>query len=940
MTKSTYLITLAVCTFLLTTGCGGGGNNSSEVDSTTPNSDNTGPSNSDNTDPSNSDNTDPSNPVSDKTTLEFNLSGAKALITKEEMIKSVNSNTSQKRTKAKTDLSSKQSLFTYKITDKTITGVHAKTDTDTDGSSNLLAIDEDGNAQLAIDTDGQIKVLYTVAAPDGESVYIALDNGWYENDGTNYEQFIAERNCALYEVKTSDNSYRCVENSLYVQKIDDNYWQKISGDQKPIQFDDQQNMYFTANTFTVSINNESCSDFETNEDTGEQRCVSETESEYSQLWINPDNLNLTVYKQDAVTKEVTAITQDNQSVDFFVVLGSGEIVVQSYDSTSDTAELNMIQGTQIIDLTTDNWGVDFFTVDSGNTVLFGHTDWNYSDKNGIRFARPRPNGGTDKASLNTSLFSTYNGSDWIDPKPRRVLLGGNGRVYGVFEGGRGRLDDSGNGNSWEWEQTLTVYQVLPHSALPKLEITLSNEQNWWHWMGDTPFQISKDSIYYKDNIDVDGYGTGDVVKMQNLESGETIQLLTPTNDTRYRIYNWRYSGDTLYFSALNEVTNVVVIGEIDTTKVGNGDNSDAVTITPSMSALGAASAVQDIEIIGSEQSETDTGEAPEITEVHQDTENLYSMSVDFSKRMDHNSLDLGLTLNSSAEEGPDADDKNRIPALKLWIDKTLHLIPDLDGLGNSNSTPMGPENTYTLSFAENMVMDTYSRPLAASEHAITMRPAEGFYIGSLTEGVANTVSKDKVLKYAGNDEKHLQTFDLGNVPDNVRLEFSAKNYSWEGLNVIYYRNNSSSDHYGNSIATISMASWSSVIQHQLTGGGWAWDSNDTPKILDGKWKRYRLDFFGNNIKISYSTDGSEFTEITSLSQTDLISRNSSENHHLYLRVRNLISFDNLQITTLNESGGISGDIGDILNESYDDENSVNDKYKEDITTEIGFNENW
>ena len=933
MTKSTYLLTSAVCTFLLTTGCGGGGSKNVDANSNVnTNSETTTNSNLG----GNSDtNTDPSNPVSDKTTLEFNLSGAKALITKEKMIESVSTKTSQQHTNAKTDLSSEQSLFTYKITDKTSTGVRAKTDANANGSSNLVALDKDGNAKLAIDTDGQIKVLYTVAAPDGESVFIALDNGWYENDGNDYQQFIAERNCALYEVKTSDNSYRCVENGLYVQKIDDNYWQKISGDQKPIQFDDQQNMYFTASTFSVNTDNGTCNNFETDEATGEQRCVTETGSESSYLWINDVNWNPTIYKQDAVTKEVTAITQDNQSVDFFVVLGSGEIVVQSYDYTSGTAELNMIQGTQVIDLTTDNWGVDFFTVDSANTVLFGHADGNFSSKNGIRFARPRPNGGTDKASLNTSLFSSYNGSDWVDPKPRRVLTGGNGRVYGVFESGRSKLDLN---NNWEWEKTLTVYQVLPHNASPKLEITLSNGQDWWYWMGETPFQISKNSIYYKENIDVDGYGTADVIKMKNLESGETIELLTPTNDTRYKIYNWKYSDDTLYFSALNEVTSVVVIGEVDTTKVGNGDNSDAVTINPSMSASGAVSAVQDIEIIGSEQSETDTGEAPEITEVHQDPDNLYSMSVDFSKRMDHNSLDLGLTLNSSAEEGPDANDKNRIPALKLWIDKTLHLIPDLDGLGNSNSTSMSPENTYTLSLAGNTVMDTYSRPLPASEHSITMHPAKGFYIRPLADdNVEETVSKDKVLKYAGNDERHLQTFDLGSVPDNVRLEFSAKISGWEGLQVIYY--NTSNTNWDKSIARIKMGYWTDIRYLNSTLGSPSNDDDDTSEVNNGKWKRYRLDFFGNNIKISYSTDGSEFTEITSLSQTDLIPRNSSNKHHLYLRVRDLITFDNMQITTLNVSGEISGDTGDVLNESYDEE-SLNERYKKDITEDRGFNENW
>ena len=917
-----HLLAIFLSLVLFISGCGGGKKETKIVENNTP----------------------PEKTLDDQTTpeiksfgLRFNLSNAKTLITKEDLIQSVAVTNQNPIYRAVASTSGggfveQQPVFTYQIADSNHL---ASANNSNNGASNLLAIDEDGNAQLAIDTDGQIKVLYTVASPDGESIFIAIDNGWY-NSIKSSEEFVAERNCAIYEVRKIDNSYKCVANGLYAQKIDDNYLKTISGNQKPIQFDADNNMYFTATSFDITINGTTCEDFETNDVTGEQRCLIEV-SETNNISIDDSDWSPRIYKQNAITKEVTALTQDNKFIKFFVVLSSGEVVTKHVDQLNHKSKLSIIQGNlqegdQIIDLTTANSGVDFFTVDSGNTVIFGGNGHDYSSSdNGIRLARPRAQGGIDLASLNTSLFGSNHGDRWRYPKPYRVILDGNGRVYAVFEGQEKRSEDG------DWQNTLTVYQVLPHNAVPRLEIPLAKDHDWWRFMDNTPFQISNGYLYYKVIVEVDGYGTADVIKIHNLETRETKQILDASKELRYEIYNWKLSDKTLYFSALNMAKNVVVTGEIDTSKINKGENIEAITINESLSAIGASSAVSDIEIIPSKPTESDTEEPPKITTVHHDSENLYSMSIDFSQHMNHASIDDNLILNSSKNEGPKKD--GLIPTLEVWVNKTLHLIPDLDGLGNSETKPMTPGNTYTLNLAKDSVEDKYGRFLNEISRQIEMRPENGFYIGSIGESnktTPNAVANGGILKYASSREGMLQTFDLGEVPHNVRLEFSAKNGHWNPIEILYFNDiNTSQDVVTKTLATIDVGSFINVDYFAMTGRK-DWETTNAYEFFNGNWSRYRLDFYGNNIKISISKDGVNFIEKSEASVGNFAAR-MGDKHHIYLQVKNLMSFDNIEVSELDNLGNIKDTLSKKLNEKFDDNDALPDKYKLDITTQKGLN---
>jgi len=396
--------------------------------------------------------------------------------------------------------------------------------------TNLLMLDSQGDLSPALVTNFPLKVMYTVASPNGDKIYVALDPGWFSNepqvdeDGNwiDFSRVIAESNCAIFEVDVATNDFGCVSEGVFVQSMNDDYMKAVSGNQKPIQFDGDGNLYFAGTAFTVQEETwENCY-----WDEGEEQDVCETQTH---SWLNNTDWRPRIFQRSVGATEATAVTQDNEYVEFFSVLKSGELVYQSRNEQDWTALLKMLQGTSIIDLTDGTgWGVDFFTVDDRNAVIFGQGDWSGNSTNGLRFARPRSTFGIEKASLDTSLFGGDNGnSGWGNPKPRRLLVSDNGRIYGVFEGGRDTYDSSGTHSGWE--QTLTVYQILPFDGVPKLELALGSN-DWWSWMQNTPFQVSGDMLYYTDTVDVPYLGTSDVIIMVDLDTREQTQLLTPDSN--------------------------------------------------------------------------------------------------------------------------------------------------------------------------------------------------------------------------------------------------------------------------------------------------------------------------------------------------------------------------------------------------------------------------
>ncbi|MCP4753051.1 MAG: hypothetical protein GY866_19355, partial [Proteobacteria bacterium] len=443
-------------------------------------------------------------PTAAATGLTFNISGATALIAQEDTMTEASASSSAfasgggevKRYRIVNQRQEREALREAKATGDLPN--FASTENDPSSGTNLFAVDENGNSQLALSADNAIKVMYSVVDPNGEYVYLALDAGWNEDDGNDYTQHIALANCAFYKVKIADDSYSCVMEGATVQPMDDSYAMTVSGNQKPVQFDSQGNLFFAATTFER-----------------EEYATGEVVS-YS---VSATQWDPQIYKMDQETGEISTVTQDNVTVDFFMVLTTGELVYQSTNIETEQSKLYLYQGSSTIDLTGAGWGVDFFARDDTNAVL-----WGSFTQTGIRFARPRSEGGVYKATMDTNLFGGAGGGDSsYNSRPVRILVGDNGRIYGVFQswvmqnqGTRPQnpMDDSVDAGTTDSNLSvsflpkLTVYQILPFDGTPKLELTMPEDGDWWTWMGNTPFQVANGYLFYKELYDsADYYGT-------------------------------------------------------------------------------------------------------------------------------------------------------------------------------------------------------------------------------------------------------------------------------------------------------------------------------------------------------------------------------------------------------------------------------------------------
>jgi len=940
MKKSLLLMTMVLTSSLvILSSCdeGGGDTYSSGSDSSTANDSNDGSGSLGNR----------------QISLSFNLTDAVALVANEDLLV-------EDRAAMRTMSRDGRQLLRYKI---------ARSEDEIAGASNLLSVNSAGDAKPAIETNFPMKVMYSVANPEGTKVYLALETGWDNYDGSDtndYSRFIAQSNCALFEVDVATNDYACVAEGKFVQSMNDDYMKAVSGNQKPIQFDKAGNMYFAATSFTREQDTyQECSWDET---TNQEICEGVTN-----YWIGGWGSWTPIVYKYAADGTISNMSQDTEQVGFFLVLPSGELVYQSWNQETGGNVLKMIkENGSVTPLTNDDMWISFFAVDSGNTVLYGTENWSSDDAGGIQLARPNPRGRTDFANLDTSLFgSNSNGSGWQSPTPLRVILADDGRLYGVFSGGRDNYDAATQ--NWSWTQTLKVFQILPFDAVPKLELDLG--QDWWSWMQGTPFQIANGYLYYTDTVAVPGENRSDVIKMVNLDTRDTTTLLNPVVsynpliiEERYTIYNWRLNGDTLYFSALALDANNVVMGEIDTKKIFTATTeADYLTIQEAASASSAASAVQDIEVIKA-TALTDNGETPTVLEVFTDSENMFSLSIDFSEPMDHESVGDTLTLTSSESLGSEGED-GVIPFMSLWIGSTLHVVPDLQS--SEPDVPAGEwyaslallyPTTVAMTFGETYTMGGFSHTMTdrfnnallvpsfpSSENVVTIRPQNGWYTGALAQSTPAAIAGGDILKLAAPlDQYNWRNYTLhSDLPANFRVEFSAVNFGWDGLQLAVFDQENetarnSDEWWADTLIKTRFGNWSET--RYIKNRGWDssvgvlwvngddWENGETRDVFNGKWSRYRMDVFGANIQYSVSTNGVDFTTLTitgsetateaakdfnAIDFVGLADANNDANndteYHLVMRTVSPLALDRLEVTTLTEGGDLTGGgTGDLV----------------------------
>jgi hypothetical protein len=859
------------------------------------------------------------------TGLRFGISGSSAIIANKEAIQEVT-------TAARSSITG-DTLFTYRIADGLNSSNELRNRHDGNavhGITNLIAVDASGQASIAMDADDPILVKYSAVNPDGTKLYIALEP--WATDTNDYTKFITKTNCAIWEVDiVDDTNFRCVEEGLFAQSIDDGYSQAVNNNSKPIQFDSSGNVYLLATGFTVTSNPGWCDssavstftndDSQTYDESSQVNGCTQEALDLGYVYISDNFIDYTMwspilYKHVLASKTTTALTTDAESINYFSVLSSGDVVAKGWSNIGSDQTFDIIKPDKSrIDLVGNGWGVDFFAVDNDKTVLFSSWD----STGGLRLVTP-VGGGVQKTTLDLNQFANVNNGVYANPTPRKIIVADDGNLYGVFEGNSGYSDSNG---SYVYNSTLTVYQILPYDPVPKAILELG-DTGWWDFMDGTPFQISKGHLFYKnvaEPLAFDGisFGTYDSISMVNLQSLKSKTILVPTTDSdpKYKIYNWRLSGTKLYFSAVDRSSaSLVVTGIIDTVALRtagvDGTETDYLTIQETASALGAAAEVSDISVIQATRPENDPGGTPK-AEYFLNKENLSSASIEFTKYMDQDGVLAGLSFKND-------DDTTDIGYIPLWINKSLHLVPDTGSLSDNIGTGLSNGVKYSLTLAST-VNDFYDTEIDIStlkSGSVLTLPSSGWYAGN-TDITDTNLSSGTVAKFAGSGMANYTNSYyklVSDLPANFSFEFSAKNLQYTQVGFSINQTDGNADHWEGQVVDHTIDSYSSMMDYMNTTSDNTYisfnnDNADGAKVTaNGNWVKYKLVVIGNRYTFSSSTDGLTFVELNSV--LDIKSSSLAE---LYLRVAERAYIDDIVVTTLDGSGNRASVTGDLYNES-------------------------
>ena len=204
-------------------GCGGGGGGGGDDD---PAGD-TGPTTDPIVDPDPGTDPDPGGDDGfQRTSLEFSVSDAKNLVATENIVSAAQVYTASYRDDGKKlpmlvfrkpspeDDTATDGMKSVGRSTMETTSVMRPMDEETEGGSNLLAIDEEGLAEPAIVSFEELAVMYTVLSKDKKRIYIALD----PDESYNAVQTIGENNCMIFSVSLQDDSYTCLDPGYAPQK--------------------------------------------------------------------------------------------------------------------------------------------------------------------------------------------------------------------------------------------------------------------------------------------------------------------------------------------------------------------------------------------------------------------------------------------------------------------------------------------------------------------------------------------------------------------------------------------------------------------------------------------------------------------------------------------------------------------------------------------------
>lgn len=557
-------------------------------------------------------------------------------------------------------------------------------------ASNLIALLEDGQTRVALSSEFAVNVQFTAMAPDGREVYVALSEQVPPSDQSDnppdYRQLIAREDCALFAIAVATNAIRCVASGLIVQPPPDDAFNPRND--KSILFDRQSDtevwegsVVFRARSFdSVCDESNNC----------RVENVSNREQVYQVPWDGAaQQINTDLDRVKSIQLVGDSILLHSN------ILGNDEILVRYPSGSTVLVHRGGVSG-----LVTDDFG----------TLAYG------TQNNGLGLAMPQQDGTFRSTNLRVGEESNQN-------SPGQLIVADDGVLYGFRNGELRRL--------------------LSHSKAVVARVELAENQDWsawWNSMWRTPMQIARGYALHVESVVFPGRGTADVIRKTNLQTGEVVTLLGDNpEDFRIVINNWRLAGSTLYFSGRNLANSDTVLGELDVLAIRNGRPvSEALTLRPVASALGAALQVRDVEVVGPAVPVFDTGMAPTVRP-SADVLDGRSVTLEFTKFMRRQHVLDRLTLRDASN--------NEIPYVPFWLLRNLHLVPDPTGLDGTNSGSLAKDAEYELEFSS-PIRDLWDWDLNLRESA-GLTPAANqsskFVYRFATSGLANSVVGNVVL---------------------------------------------------------------------------------------------------------------------------------------------------------------------------------------------------
>lgn len=632
-------------------------------------------------------------------------------------------------------------------------------------ASNLFVIDENGEMSFAAESQYDFKVSYSVVkslknaeGEDEQFVYftIADHQSGIDNDFWISKEFIkAADNCAIFKVATADGSWDCVAPNLLPIAMNDQYRQTMSDDKrKPLQVDDQGNVFVLARDLIVSNEQDSdgdgVNDFYT---------------------LDPDWSVEPTIRKVSLTGEVKKITRDDIYVQSYIKIDDDSLV---YSYSGENTGLKMIVG-----LSGDNqstvelgrqgyWNDFFYAIDDHNTIIFSQ---NGGESNkGISFGQKSETfiGGAETFKLNTKDFSS---NSW-DSTPRRVILADDGSIYGLFE------DYTWNNETQTSESWANLKRILPYSKATFARFNVGS--NWWGYFdnGQRNIQLSKGYAFYLEDQEHGAYGKRTNIKAVRMVDGELTTMLDGDwAAERYEISTWKLSGDTIYFSGFDTANSQMIAGEVDTLKMKQGLAVDEyLTIGASASIVGANNVIDDYEVLRASAPDNFTGGNPRIVQTYSDPENVFSASIEFNKYMNTDSVNALTSVTYTNE----SDELIDVTSMKVWLGRRLHLIFDAnyDPANEVDTDPL-PYGTELSIAVDGNALDLEGLQLLMSETPLTAsfstRPETGFYTSSAE--VIDGVSDGIVLRYSAAEDRNGKQAVANLATDiktiNHRVEFST-----------------------------------------------------------------------------------------------------------------------------------------------------------------------